>query len=207
MIKYPPYVDCYGKIPELFSRISNAAVPPKFTIDFLYTKLGLKSTTHRKFISFLKKINFLDDGQIPTQKYRDFRDSSKSGKVMADAVKKSYNDLFEANEYAYSLKKNEIEQKLISIFGASKEDKTMQKVNSTLWELLKISNFEDDDNIEENINEENINENSQENIFKTNQFQKTDIGLNYTINLNLPATNDVEVFNAIFKSLKENLLK
>ena len=83
----------------------------------------------------------------------------------------------------------------------------MQKVNSTLWELLKISNFEDDDNIEENINEENINENSQENIFKTNQFQKTDIGLNYTINLNLPATNDVEVFNAIFKSLKENLLK
>lgn len=35
------------------------------------------------------------------------------------------------------------------------------------------------------------------------------IGLNlsYTINLNLPATPDVAVFNAIFKSLKENLLE
>jgi hypothetical protein len=35
------------------------------------------------------------------------------------------------------------------------------------------------------------------------------IGLNlaYTINLNLPATSDIAVFNAIFKSLKENLLK
>jgi hypothetical protein len=28
-----------------------------------------------------------------------------------------------------------------------------------------------------------------------------------TINLNLPETSDVEVFNAIFRSLKENLLK
>ena len=31
--------------------------------------------------------------------------------------------------------------------------------------------------------------------------------LGYTINLNLPATSDVAVFNAIFKSLKENLLE
>jgi hypothetical protein len=31
--------------------------------------------------------------------------------------------------------------------------------------------------------------------------------LSYTINLNLPETADVEVFNAIFRSLKENLLR
>jgi hypothetical protein len=33
------------------------------------------------------------------------------------------------------------------------------------------------------------------------------IGLSYTINLNLPATSDVAVFDAIFRSLKEHLLK
>ena len=33
------------------------------------------------------------------------------------------------------------------------------------------------------------------------------MNLGYTINLNLPATTDVAVFNAIFKSLKEYLLK
>jgi len=32
-------------------------------------------------------------------------------------------------------------------------------------------------------------------------------GISYTINLNLPATTEIEVFNAIFKSLKDNLLK
>jgi hypothetical protein len=35
------------------------------------------------------------------------------------------------------------------------------------------------------------------------------VGLNlgYTINLNLPATSDPAVFNAIFRALKEHLLK
>jgi hypothetical protein len=33
------------------------------------------------------------------------------------------------------------------------------------------------------------------------------LGLSYTINLNLPATTDIDVFNAIFKSLRENLLR
>jgi len=32
------------------------------------------------------------------------------------------------------------------------------------------------------------------------------IRLGYTIHLNLPATSDIAVFNAIFKSLKEHLL-
>lgn len=33
------------------------------------------------------------------------------------------------------------------------------------------------------------------------------MNLGYTINLNLPATSDIAVFNAIFKSLRENLLR
>ncbi|MGF1475916.1 MAG: hypothetical protein ACFB6S_10165 [Geminicoccaceae bacterium] len=34
-----------------------------------------------------------------------------------------------------------------------------------------------------------------------------DLRVGYTINLNLPETSDPEVFNAIFRALKENLLK
>lgn len=37
--------------------------------------------------------------------------------------------------------------------------------------------------------------------------QSVGLRLRYTINLNLPATTDVAVFNAIFKSLKEHLLE
>jgi hypothetical protein len=38
-------------------------------------------------------------------------------------------------------------------------------------------------------------------------YNTSGLNLSYTINLNLPETSDVEVFNAIFRSLKENLLK
>ena len=37
--------------------------------------------------------------------------------------------------------------------------------------------------------------------------RKVEMNLSYTINLNLPATSDISVFNAIFRSLKEHLLK
>lgn len=33
------------------------------------------------------------------------------------------------------------------------------------------------------------------------------LGLHYNIQIHLPATKDVEVYNAIFKSLREHLLK
>jgi len=213
MVNYPPYIVCYGKIGELFQKISQAAVPHKFTLDFLYTKLGFKTTTHRKFIPFLKKIGFLDDAQVPTQIYKDFRDSSKSGRVMAKVVRNSYKDLFEAHEYAYELKKSEIENKLNSMLGASKDDKTMIVVVATLWELLKLSNFEESETVTDEgdkINGDDLNsdvKNSEDILNKTVVQKQNQLGLTYTINLNLPATDDVEVFNAIFKSLKENLLK
>ena len=39
------------------------------------------------------------------------------------------------------------------------------------------------------------------------EADKTPLKLSYTINLNLPATTEIEVSNAIFKSLRENLLR
>jgi len=37
--------------------------------------------------------------------------------------------------------------------------------------------------------------------------QELGLNIGYNINLNLPETTDIEVFNAIFKSLKEHLLR
>jgi hypothetical protein len=42
---------------------------------------------------------------------------------------------------------------------------------------------------------------------KREEFAEGRLRLSYTINLNLPATTEVEVFNSIFKSLRENLLR
>jgi hypothetical protein len=50
-------------------------------------------------------------------------------------------------------------------------------------------------------------EESNDDSYRDNGGAKTSLNLGYTINLNLPATSDAGVYNAIFRSLRENLLK
>lgn len=200
MVDYPPYVDAYGQIKELFKKIKEAAVPTKFTQDFLYTKLGLKSTSYRAMIPLFKRLGFIDEASVPTIAYRDYRDDNKSKLILAQRVKISYSDLFSSSEYAYTLKKEEIISKLNTLLGTPKDDKVIPKVAATFLELCTLSDFEGKSLESEKI--EQVPENKE-----IGSSTSTKLGISYTINLNLPATADVEVFNAIFKSLKEHILK
>ncbi len=120
---------------------------------------------------------------------------------MAKAIKHAYSDLYSAAEYAHTLPKAEIISKLTSVLGVSKEDAQVPKVTATFLELVKLADFE---NKESDIAEEKTEPVSEPLNISTSVHK---LGISYTINLNLPATNDVEVFHAIFKALKENLLK
>jgi len=198
MVEYPPYVDSYGQLKELFAKIKEASVPPKFTQDFVSTVLGLKSSSFRPMIPFLKRLGFLDQANVPTKAYSDFRDESKSKAIMAQQIRSAYSQLYTAHTYAHKLKKEEIISKLCSVLGTSKEDTTTTKVASTFLELVKLADFEEE--IPKALAPE------QEKI-PPGMPSPMRLGISYTINLNLPATTDIEVFNAIFKALKENLLK
>ena len=202
MVEYPPYVDAYGQLKELFQKIKDASVPTKFNQDFLHTMLGLKSSSYRPMIPFLKRLGFLDQANVPTKVYSEFRDKSKSRVIMAQQVKNTYKLLFSAHSYANKLGKDEIISKLNTVLGTSTEDKTVPKIAATFLELCKLSDFEGD------IPVKPKSEKKEEKPYEpTAQQTQPKMGISYTINLNLPATNDVEVFNAIFKALKENLLK
>lgn len=206
MVNYPPYVNPYGKLSDLFKKIREAAVPPKFTNDFLYSKLGFKSTTHRAFIPLLKKLGFIDEAQLPTKLYRDYRGDESAAKIiMARAIKSTFNDLYSAHEYAHTLSKAEIVTKLTSVLGTSKEDTQVPKVAATFLELVKLADFENEEPIEEP--EEQPEQTNDVPNFVRIPTSTNKLGISYTINLNLPPTTDVEVFNAIFKALKDNLLK
>src|SRR2546428_12785338 len=112
MTENPPYVNAYGQLPKLFQAIIAASVPPKFTNDFLTSKLGLKSTSHRPFIPFLKRLGFVDQANVPTQIYKEYRDEGKSKIIMARCIKNAYQTLFEAHEYADQLSDSELLSKI-----------------------------------------------------------------------------------------------
>jgi hypothetical protein len=210
MPEYPPYVNAYNGIPRLFEKINAAAVPPKFTIDFLNTVLDLKSSSYRAMIPLLKRLGFLDAANTPTQAYKEFREKSLSGSVMAERLRDAYSPLFKASEYAWKLTKPELMSKLRSLTGAAEDDANIASVAATFLELSKLANWEGGMPKRKVVGNESQgatggttgtgSENGREEL-------EGWLRLGYTINLNLPATTEIEVFNAIFKSLRENLLR
>jgi len=206
--KYPPYVNAYGGISKLLAKIKIASVPGKFTRDFLSTVLGLKSSSYHAMIPLFKRLGLIDQGTVPTQRYKDFRSESKSGFVMAKTIKEAYSDIYNGNEYAHQLDKGQLIDLVATITGAAKDDAAVIAVVGTFMELVKFASFDVSD-IPEEIGETKEEEDeeivSKENKINTNRG-KVNFGMSYTINLNLPATTEVKVFDAIFKSLKKNLL-
>ena len=200
-IKYLPYVNAYGNLSKLLTKIQTASVPPKVTQDFLFTVLGLKSSSYQPMIPLLKKLGFIDQGNVPTQRYKDFRSDTKSGFVMAKAIGETYKDIYQANEYAHKLPKKELTDVLTTITGASKEDKIIPSIVGTFQELVKHATFD----VAE-VPEEIVKEFEEENTGEIKEKGKVKFGISYTINLNLPATTEIKVFDAIFKSLKKNII-
>jgi hypothetical protein len=208
MADYPPYVGAPGSLPKLFSGIKTAAVPAKVTQDFLETVLDLKSSSHRAYIPLLKRLGFLDPSNAPTQVYKDFRDSEQSGTVMAERLKDSYKSLFAANEYAWKLNKADLIAKLKNVTGAGNDDQYVPSVASTFTELSKLASWDGaappKKTTIESTNGTGVAPERRER--EREELSSGGLRLGYTINLNLPATTEIEVFNAIFKSLRENLL-
>lgn len=205
MAEYPPYVNAYNGIPKLFERIQAAAVPPKFTVDFMGSMLDLKSSSYRAMIPLLKRLGFIDQANAPTQAYKDYREDSLSGTIMAERLKEAYKPLFQANEYAWRLDKKELMSKLRSLTGAAEDDANIQYVAATFLELSKLADWTGA--APKPKREEAGEEAGTGGQRKEREELEGGLRLSYTINLNLPATTEIEVFNAIFKSLRENLLR
>src|SRR5215471_7339939 len=142
MAEYPPYVNAYNGISTLFQKIKTAAVPPKFTVDFLSTALDMKSSSYRAMIPLLKKLGFIDAANVPTQAYKDFREDSLSGTVMAERLSEAYKSLFQSNEYAWKLNKGDLTAKLKSLTGAAEDDQYIPSVAGTFLALSKLANWE-----------------------------------------------------------------
>ncbi len=208
----PPYTSSTGLLKDLFKKIQEAPPPPRFSQDYLFTSLKFKkSGSTMPFISFLKRLGFLSTDGSPTDIYRKFRnpDPSVSGLAMAQAIKVGYADLYNRNEYWHSLDKNALKNFLIEVLELEADNAVLKYITTTIDTLKTYASF---NNVTEPLKDEGEDEDepNEKPEIKTRAKSNSDLGginLSYTINLNLPETSDIKAFDAIFKSLKENLLK
>ena len=204
-----PYVTAPGNIKKALDGIKSAATPSKLTQDFVKTVLKVPGGSGDQITSFLKKIGFANaDGSL-TEIYTKFRNPTTSGRAVASAIKKAYAPLYVRNEYMHELNDDELRGLIVEETGSAHDSKATGYIHSAVKHLKAFSDFSEEETSLENtiqIAVDDSNEQTQQAFFP-NKDQAVRLNLGYTINLNLPATSDIEVFNAIFKSLKEHILK
>lgn len=208
MAENPPYTLQVGTFTKLLDKIKTAATPERFTQDFLASKLGMRGGTANSMIPLLKKLGFLSSDGTPTEIYRRFRNPSQSGDAAADALRHGYKTLFEMNETAHELDDKGLRGLVVQATGLEQDSRVAHAITGTYKALKKYAQFGGEEELpqEEKSSQEMVTTGT-DHTHKTGTERSVGMNLSYTINLNLPATSDVKVFDAIFRSLREHLLK
>jgi hypothetical protein len=156
-----------------------------------------------------------DDG-TPTELYKQFRNEKKSRAAIGQSMRTLYAPLFAMNEKVYSLPDNEVRGLIVEATGGEKDSQVTKLTLATFLALKNLAEFSGGSQLAE-LEQPKSKSPAQSESSDLQRASRTstqeesggDVGINlaYTINLNLPATTDIAVFNAIFKSLKEHLLQ
>jgi hypothetical protein len=204
------YINNVGSLTRFMNQIQTAGVPERVTFEFLKT-LGFASSNDRPIITVLKAIGFLDQNGAPTELYRLYRDTTQGPRVLGKALKTSYGDLFLANTKANDLPLD----KLKGIISAktAKGETVVKLIASTFKALCGLADFSEPADMppreiqsHEKILQEPSGVTGNLHPIALQERHGKSPSLHYNIQIHLPTTNDIAVYNAIFKSIKEHLL-
>lgn len=198
-----PYMQAPGYITKVIEKIKVAAVPPRFTQDFLTTKLDYGSSSARPIIPFFKAIGLIDANGTPTNEYNAIRNTARSGHVAAKLLKIGYAPLYEVNEYIHEVGRQELMGAIVQVTGWPLDNQRTTAAAASFEAIRSLASFEDEIVIADSTpNTVAGYTPPPHNI----PLQGRQLSIGYNINLNLPETTNPQVFDAIFSSLKRNLL-
>jgi hypothetical protein len=199
------------RFPELLAKLQTAAVPERVTFEFL-KKLGFSSSNDRAFPALLKRLGFLDPNGQPTDRYRAYRQKNRAKRVLADGIREVYADLFALHTDANAEDREAIKGLVSRVTG--REQRYVDLITTTFEMLCENADFtpeiepakhpakadteKPDDKKREDRKPERTEHAHQDKAARP-------IAFSYNIQIHLPATTEIAVYNAIFKSLKENL--
>lgn len=198
-----PYLLTTKKLSTLFEKIKTAAEPERMTYELL-KKLGFTSSNDRAFISLLKKLGFLDQEGRPTELYKDYR--HKGGAVLAEGIRYLYSEIFAIHENIQNEDRETIKGAISRVTG--REAKYVDLMTSTFEALCELADFNEveKDTSGPKEKEEVIGEDQNKIDQQLPPKVIKDLNFRYNIEIHLPATTEIAVYNAIFKSMKDYLL-
>jgi hypothetical protein len=195
---------------DILKKVVDGVAPPKFNIEHLKS-IGFAGSNDRAVVPMLKDLGYLAADGTPQKRYHDYRDRSRSTQVMAEALREAYEDVFHIREVPTPADRPAIEGLFKSKHNSS--DKVAQLQAMTFFALLKNADLKGhkkappkSDTAEEQPPGSGSEKGEKGGAGEERVLASLTTELHYTIQVHLPATKDIEVFNAIFRSLRDNLL-
>ena len=134
-----PYILKTGSIKKFLEKIPTVGVPDKITLRFLYA-LDFKTKNDRPLIPLLKVLKFLDDSGTPTERYKLYRDRSKSSQILGASIREAYSELFKV----YPDAQNRDSQSLQNFFSTHTGlgERAIKSTVETFKTLSSMADFE-----------------------------------------------------------------
>lgn len=204
-----PYTNAPGALKRALDGIAEAPKPSRFTLDFLGDILKVTGGSAAPIIPILKRIGFLASDGSPTELYSRFRSESGKASAMLAGLKNGYQEAFRRREYAHRLKDNEFGDLVIEATGITKANPVFRAIVGT-WKTMTeyVGDLVDEEPAA--LSDETSNERTgtqEESAARDVRRDAPTLGLSYQINIVLPETTNSEVFDAIFLSLRQHLLR
>ncbi len=208
------YLITTKNLESFLNSLITAKAPDAFTQKFLES-LEFKSSNDRLYIGLLKGLGFLDENAVPTERYFNFLDQSQSKQILAEAIQEAYSDLFAVNKKANELTQQEVKNKFRTLTQGKISDKVLHLMANTFKALVDYAEW---NKVGKKIDDkkEQSSEKKTEPTFKNTASQKeieeedlsaklSKAQLHYNIQIHLPESRDLAVYDALFKSLKKHL--
>ncbi|MFA5909675.1 MAG: DUF5343 domain-containing protein [Vicinamibacterales bacterium] len=207
-----PYLMSPKRFPELLSKLQTAAVPERVTFEFL-KKLGFTSSNDRAFPTLLKRLGFLDPNGQPTDRYRAYRQKTHAKRVLAEGIREVYADLLALHTDAHTQDREAVKGLVSRVTG--REQRYVDLITTTFEMLCENADFTTETeqakaSVHKPETEKRDDKKHEEKKPEKSSHEPGDkaarpIAFSYNIQIHLPATTEIAVYNAIFKSLKEHL--
>ncbi|MGV3550455.1 DUF5343 domain-containing protein [Rhizobium sp.] len=148
-----PYTTVPGKIKNVLAKVRDVGVPAKANTNWLKT-IGFTSSNDKSLLSVIKYIGLTDGQSTPTTTWKSYRGVDHK-KVLAEAVRAGYADLFNVYEDANSRPLADIENvfktsssagsqaisKTVSTFKALCDEADFGDVNTTAASTISANNL------------------------------------------------------------------
>lgn len=201
-----PYSTSPGVFKTALDRMITAERPERYSGDFMATVLKIRGGSSRPVPPLLKKMGFLTSDGTPTDLYSKFKTDSGRSQAAYEGLRSAFSELFRRNEYAHKADEGVVTDLLVEITGLKRNDQVLRYMLQT-FEAIRSFVKKDVVAADTPVGQENSAAASDDGpIFPASNLGTSKIGLAYNINIVLPETENIAVFNAIFRSLRENLL-